>query len=99
MELEHLATNEKVVGSSPSVFTIKFQIFRFSIGLATYTADFLRGRLAGRTPDFESGNIGSNPFPEASIFPGVPQRLYGLVLETSVRRFESCCPDHFDFGF
>ena len=91
MESEHLATNEKVAGSSPAVFTIKFQIL--DLNCLPPTANFLRGRPTGRTPDFGSGNTGSNPFPEAiTFFPGVPQ-LSGLVLETSVRRFESCCPD------
>ena len=54
MESEHLATNEEVVGSSPSVFTN----FIF------------RGRLIGRTAGSEPVNTGSNPFPEANYFPG-----------------------------
>lgn len=65
MESEHLATNEKVAGSSPAVFTIKFQILDFNC--LPPTANFLRGRPTGRTPDFGSGNTGSNPFPEAKI--------------------------------
>lgn len=35
MESEHLATNEKVVGSNPSVFTIFLQFFPLSKCRAT----------------------------------------------------------------
>jgi hypothetical protein len=41
--------------------------------------------------------VGSNPLPGANFFYFWVFRrwLYGLVLETSVRRFESCHPDQF----
>ena len=50
MESEHLITNEKVVGSSPSVFTNLL----------------FRGRLTGRTTGSEPVNMGSTPIPEAN---------------------------------
>jgi hypothetical protein len=53
MELERLITNEQVKGSSPFVPS-NFIFF----GVVQ----------PARTPDFESGNIGSNPLSEANLF-------------------------------
>ena len=53
-----------------------------------------RGRLIGRTAGSEPVDGGSNPSPEAN-HQSVPQRLYGLALGASIRRFESCRSDHF----
>lgn len=87
-ESEHRATNAKVAGSSPAVFTKPISTIEFfgrpglSANRLPPTASFLfRGRLTGRTSGSEPGNMGSTPIPEATIFnfepinisPGVPQ--------------------------
>ena len=75
---EHRATNAKVVGSSPSVFT-KFQygdeckassiqLFKLNIsGSSPGIPAKFRGRLIGRTTGSEPVDRGSNPFPEANV--------------------------------
>ena len=57
-----------------------------------FPAKAFRGRLIGRTAGSEPVNRGSNPFPEAKL-QSVPQRLYGLALGASIRRFKSCRSD------
>ena len=77
-ESEQFTTNEQVGGSSP-------------LALSNLFHKSFRGRPTGRTLDFESRNKGSNPFPEAKTFYFWAFRrwLYGLDLESSVRRFKS----------
>ncbi len=109
MESEHLATNEKVEGSSPSVFTnfqirgrmqsVERSVFQAETSgfesRLPYQTQIFRVRLTGRTAGSEPVNRGSNPLPEANFYRAFRRRLYGLVLETSVRRFKSCRSDHF----
>ena len=63
LESAHFSTKEKVEGSSPSV-PISPKADNHSIYLISH---IFRGRLIERTLDFESGNKGLNPFPEANF--------------------------------
>lgn len=112
-ESEHLATNEKAEGSSPSVSSIFFkhrpsigegrqsvkpslyELRRFeSFPVHQLSTISFRCRPTGRTLGFGPGNIGSSPFAEAiTRQQSVLQRLYELVLGTSIRRFKSCRSD------
>lgn len=91
MDLEHRSSKPEVAGSSPAE---AFSFSGFWI-IEILNIQNISGSSNGRTHRFERWNIGSNPLPEAnfSYYLGVPQRLYGLVLETSVRKFKSCRPD------
>lgn len=71
-ESEHRATNAKVAGSSPAVFTNFNQtILRPARAVSQPPAAdrqlSFRGRLTGRTSGSEPGNMGSTPIPEAKI--------------------------------
>ena len=63
LESAHFSTKEKVEGSSPSAL-ISPKADNHSIYLISH---IFRGRLIERTLDFESGNKGLNPFPEANF--------------------------------
>lgn len=70
MELERFSAKEQAEGSSPSVpISPKAEKQRTKIKVPSFYPSSLishlfRGRLTGRTADFESVNRGSNPLPE-----------------------------------
>ena len=107
-ESERRATNAKVVGSSPSVFT---KVFKYGDECKASSTQFFKLILAGSSPAFPSkdhfgfvqsaGRLALNQQIEVRILDPKPIQvsgrssrwLYGLDLESSVRRFKSCRPD------
>ena len=82
MEQEQFASNEQVKGSSPFVPSLRLRssmdlerkITNLEVARSSRAGAFsfflFRSRPTGRTPDFESGNRGSNPFSEARFISG-----------------------------